>query len=223
MDSRRIEILETLSSHGALNQLNRLQAELSRKQAEVEEVRKRLDMAKQVESKGTDLTIQRAHLQQRLTEDHDDHTELLNEAIVMFEEFSRQISDHEGTLTIESTNNGPSFGITVDGKAGKGVRNMQTFCFDLMLTVLWRRKNLGPGFLIHDSHLFDGMDSRQVANVIELGASQAVASGFQYIVTLNSDQLESAEFSDDFDPMLFRNPVNLTDKFETGGLFGMKI
>jgi uncharacterized protein YydD (DUF2326 family) len=223
MDSRRIEILETLSSHGALNQLNRLQTELSRKQAEVEEVRKRLDMAKQVESKGTDLTIQRAHLQQRLTEDHDDHTEFLNEAIVMFEEYSRQISDHEGTLTIESTNNGPSFGITVDGKAGKGVRNMQTFCFDLMLTVLWHRKNLGPGFLIHDSHLFDGMDSRQVANVIELGASEALANGFQYIVTLNSDQLESAEFSHTFDPDCFRNPVNLTDKFESGGLFGIKL
>ena len=97
---------------------------------------------------------------------------------------------------------------------------MQTFCFDLMLAVLWRRKKLGPGFLIHDSHLFDGMDSRQVANAIELGASQAIANQFQYIVTLNSDQLESAEFSDNFIPDEYMNPVHLTDKYETGGLFG---
>jgi len=223
MDTRRVQIIETLSSHGALDQMNRLQTELTRKQAEVEEVRRRLDMAKQVESMGTELTIQRAHLQQRLTQDIEDHADLLNEAIVIFEDFSRQISDHEGTLTIASTDNGPKFDIKVEGKKSKGVRNMQTFCFDLMLSVLWSRKKIGPGFLVHDSHLFDGMDSRQVANVLELGAAQAADNNFQYIVTLNSDQLESAEFSMNFNPQLFINPVQLTDKLETGGLFGRRI
>ena len=100
---------------------------------------------------------------------------------------------------------------------------MQTFCFDLMLSVLWSLKGLGPGFLVHDSHLFDGMDSRQVANVLELGAATANKHGFQYIVTINSDQLEAAEFSDSFDSDDFRNPVELTDKNETGGIFGMRI
>ncbi|QDU48438.1 ABC-three component system protein [Gimesia panareensis] len=223
LDKRRIQIIETLSSHGALDQMNRLQAELSRKQADVEEVRKRLEMAKQIESKGTELTIERAHLQQRLTQDLEDQTELLNEAIVIFEDFSRQISDHEGTLTIESTENGPKFDIKVEGKKSKGVRNMQTFCFDMMLSVLWSQKKLGPGFLVHDSHLFDGMDSRQVANALELGANQAAECGFQYLVTLNSDQLKSAEFSADFNPDRFINPVELSDKSKTGGLFGQRI
>ena len=222
-DVRRIEILETLSAHGALDQFNRLQSELSRQQAEVEELRKRLEMAKRVESKDTELKIERGQLKQRLSQDLDDRSEILNEAVLLFEEFSQEISDHEGTLSVESTENGPEFSISVEGKRSKGIRSMQIFAFDLMLVVLWTRNNSGPGFLIHDSHLFDGMDSRQVANAIELGARQSQATGFQYILTMNSNDLDSAEFSSEFDPSPFLNPVRLSDKHETGGLFGMRI
>ena len=93
----------------------------------------------------------------------------------------------------------------------------------MMLAVLWARRQLGPGFLIHDSHLFDGMDSRQIAKAIEIGAEQAAANDFQYIVTLNSDVLGAAEFSQGFNPEQFVNPVRLTDATATGGLFGMRV
>lgn len=222
-DARRIEILETLSAHGALDQFNRLQSELSRQQAEVEELRKRLEMAKRVESKDTELKIERGQLKQRLSQDLDDRSELLNEAVLLFEEFSQEISDHEGTLSVESTENGPEFSISVEGKRSKGIRSMQIFAFDLMLAVLWTRNRSGPGFLVHDSHLFDGMDSRQVANAIELGARQSQTTGFQYILTMNSNDLDAAEFSKDFESTPFLNPVRLSDKHETGGLFGMRI
>ena len=43
--------------------------------------------------------------------------------------------------------------------------NTIIFCFDLMLADLATRRGLSPGFLIHDSHLFDGVDERQVAKV----------------------------------------------------------
>jgi uncharacterized protein YydD (DUF2326 family) len=100
---------------------------------------------------------------------------------------------------------------------------MQIFCFDMTLAVLWSMRKLGPGFLIHDSHLFDGMDSRQVARAIEIGASQSKQHGFQYIVCINSDQLRSAEFAKGFDPTAYRNPVEITDASETGGIFGIRV
>lgn len=100
---------------------------------------------------------------------------------------------------------------------------MQIFCFDMTLAVLWAKKEQGPGFLIHDSHIFDGMDSRQVGTAIEIGAEQAGLHGFQYIVTINSDQLDSAEFSEEFKVSKFRNSVEINDKSETGGIFGMRI
>ena len=223
LDSRRIEIIETLTSYGAIDQLNKLQSEHTRLQADVEELRKRLEMARQVETSSTNLTIERAQIKQAFERDHNEHEGLLREAILVFEEFSRQISDHEGSLTIDVTDNGPEFTIEVEGGRSVGIRNMQIFCFDLTLAVLWAKQQKGPGFLVHDSHLFDGMDSRQIANAIEMGATHSMENGFQYIITLNSDVLPVEEFSDGFDISEFVNSVRLSDESETGGLFGCRI
>ncbi len=43
---------------------------------------------------------------------------------------------------------------------------MQIFSFDMMLIVLCQKRGIGPGYLIHDSHLFDGMDTRQIAKAL---------------------------------------------------------
>ena len=223
IDARRLELMHTLSSHGAIDQLNRLQEEWSREQANVEALQKKLDMAKQLEIQETELTIERAKVRRRLSQDIEDRSDALNEAIVTFEDFSKSISDHEGSLVIDPTDNGPDFDVRVEGGESRGIRNMQIFCFDMTLAVIWSRRGEGPGFLIHDSHLFDGMDSRQIAKAIEIGAEQAQANGFQYIVTLNSDVLESAEFSPKFDPSVYKNPVEISDATETGGLFGVRV
>ncbi len=66
LDVRRREIMNLLSSYGALDQYTKLQSELSRLQAEVLELRKRLELAVQVEEKKTELTIERARIQQEL-------------------------------------------------------------------------------------------------------------------------------------------------------------
>jgi uncharacterized protein YydD (DUF2326 family) len=223
MDSRRMEILNSLASHGALDQMNRLQEEWSRQHAEVEELRKKMKMARLLESQSNELTIERAKLHQRLSHDLDEREDLLNEAIVTFEEFSQRISDHEGSLVVAPTDNGPQFEIKVEGGESKGIRNMQIFCFDLTVAVLWARRRLGPGFLVHDSHLFDGMDSRQIGKAIEIGAKEANEQGFQYIVTMNSDVLKAAEFTTGFNVREFINPVSLSDANEIGGLFGARI
>ncbi|MFE0201047.1 DUF2326 domain-containing protein [[Kitasatospora] papulosa] len=47
---------------------------------------------------------------------------------------------------------------------------MAIFGFDLALAVLAHRHGRGPDFLIHDSHLYDGVDERQVARALALAA-----------------------------------------------------
>ena len=223
-DVRRKEIMHTLNSHGALDQYSRLQEELTRQQATVEELKKKVALAKQLDSESTELTIERAQIRKKLIADLDEKSDSLNESILVFEEFSKRISDHEGSLVIEPKDNGPEFSVNVEGKESKGIRSMQIFCFDMTLAVLWtKRESGGPGFLIHDSHLFDGMDSRQVAKAIEIGAEQADKNGFQYIVCINSDQLDAAEFTNGFDPTRYRNPVEITDATDDGGIFGTRI
>ncbi len=223
LDSRRREIMKVLSSHGAIDQMIKLEEERSRLFSFADELKKRLEVTKKLESTKTELTIERAQVKQRISIDHAEHDEVLRDAILIFEELSREISDHEGSLEVDVSDNGPTFRIKVEGGRSVGIRNMQIFCFDMMLSIIWAKRNLGPGFLIHDSHLFDGMDSRQVAKAIEIGEAKSREHNFQYIITMNSDQVPRNEFKSEFEFDRFVNPVQLSDKNETGGLFGMRI
>lgn len=223
LDSRRREIMKVLSSHGAIDQMVRLEEERSRLFSFVDDLKNRLEVTNKLESTKTELTIDRAQVKQRISLDHNDHEEVLREAILIFEELSREISDHEGSLEVDVSDNGPTFKIKVEGGRSVGIRNMQIFCFDMMLSIIWAKRNRGPGFLIHDSHLFDGMDSRQVAKAIEIGEAKSREHKFQYIITMNSDQVPRNEFKPEFEFDRFVNPVQLSDENETGGLFGMRI
>lgn len=222
-EKRRVEIFNILDSHGAIDQLQKLEAERIRLGGNVEELRRRLDTAVLIDESKAKMTIERGQVQQAIFVDHREHDSLIRESILIFEEFSKTISDHEGSLTVDVTDNGPYFSVEVEGGRSVGIRNMQVFCFDLMLSVLWARRGKGPGFLFHDSHLFDGVDSRQVASAIQLAQRVALENEFQYIVTMNSDAIPWDEFDTDFDFKAFVNPVRLTDANEDGGIFGMRI
>jgi len=79
---------------------------------------------------------------------------------------------------------------------------------------------MGPGFLVHDSHLFDGVDTRQIGRALAVGGRLAEEIGFQYLVTLNSDVLSEIPESFKLDDYLL--PQRLTDATLDGGLFGMR-
>jgi uncharacterized protein YydD (DUF2326 family) len=98
---------------------------------------------------------------------------------------------------------------------------MEIFCFDMMLQRMCARQKIGPGFLIHDSHLFDGVDPRQTARALAVGARLAEEIGFQYIVTLNSDVLAEVS-SADFNVDSYLVPQRLTDATADGGLLGIR-
>ncbi len=88
---------------------------------------------------------------------------------------------------------------------------------------LCSQRNMGPGFLVHDSHLFDGVDERQVATALRLGAKIAEEENFQYIVTMNSDALpEPLTDGNGFALEEYVLSVRLTDATEEGGLFGVR-
>ena len=222
LDVRRREIMGILRSGGALEHYTRLQEEAGRAEADTEGLRQRLVTAEQIESTKAELDIERARLLRALQADLHERQELISEAILVFEELSNALYERAGSLTISATANGPIIDVRIDAQRSKGITNMQIFCFDLMLADLATRRGLGPGFLIHDSHLFDGVDERQVAKALQLGADRAANTGYQYIVTMNSDALPSEGFPPAFDVRTFVIPTRLTDATETGGLFGVR-
>lgn len=221
LDTRRAEVMNLLQSHGALEQYAKLQAEAARKEAEVEALRQRFMAAEQLEGTKNELDIERNRLTLRLRRDFDEEKENLSAAILAFEETSKRLYESAGSMTIEETANGPVFGFPMQGSRSKGIKNMQIFCFDMMLMRLCASRGTGPRFLVHDSHLFDGVDGRQVISALKVGAEIAEELGFQYIVTMNEDDALK-EKADGFEIQDYVLPVVLTDAKDDGGLFGFR-
>ena len=222
LDERLGELMQILSSGKALEQYALLQQEHARQAARAEAVRQRLAAAETVELRSAELKLDRASLYQRLVADHHEQHDRITAAIRAFEHLSRNLYEQAGSLTIEPTERGPRVDVTIQGKRSKGITKMQIFCFDMMLMELCKARGIGPGFLVHDSHIFDGVDSRQVAKALEVGAERAERLGFQYLVLLNEDQLPRAIFRSGFEVDRYILDVRLTDATEDGGLFGTR-
>ena len=221
-DQRRRQVMEILRSGGALEHYTDLREELGRIEARSESLRERLELAERIERTKTEQDLERSRLVQVLRDDIREREEIVREAILRFESLSESLYERAGSLTIADTQTGPKFEVHIDAERSKGITNMQIFCFDLMLAELGARRGRSPGFLIHDSHLFDGVDERQVAKALQLGAERADRAGFQYIVTLNSDTMPREGFSKGFDVERYVVGTRLTDATDTGGLFGLR-
>lgn len=219
--TRRAEIMNILKSHGALEHYSMLQGELTKVQAKIEGIKQQFDLVEKLENGKTDLDIERARLIQRLRQDYTEQASLLKNAIITFEDISRELYENAGSLFISESSNGPTFEVKIQGRKSKGISNMQIFCFDMMLMRLCHTHGIGPGFLVHDSHIFDGVDERQIAKAIEFAIKEVERSKFQYIITMNSDSLpkihqEGINLAD------YVLPTRLTDATDEGGLFGVR-
>lgn len=221
LDERRTEIMRMLKSHGALDHFTELQSEVGRLESEVKSLRQRFEAAEKLEGIKSELEIERNRLLLRLRRDFTEQKERLSEAILAYEQTSRRLYKDAGSMLVDETSNGPTFSFPIHGSRSKGIKNMQIFCFDMMLMRLCAKRGIGPGFLIHDSHLFDGVDGRQVISALRVGAETAEELGFQYIVTMNEDDAFK-EKEEGFDLNDYILGIKLTDATENGGLFGIR-
>ena len=221
LDARRRQIMRILQTGKALDSYNALRDEVSRSEADVEILRQRLDFAEKLERTKVDLGVEKAQIAKALKEDIVERADRIREAVLTFETLSQSLYEKAGSLEISDSPNGPLFEIKIDSQRSKGISNMQIFCFDMMLMELGMRHKRCPGFLVHDSHLFDGVDSRQIVKALQIGARHAAKIGFQYLITMNSDAMPTQGFDGDFDISQYILPVKLTDAIDTGGLFGL--
>ena len=93
--------------------------------------------------------------------------------------------------------------------------------YDLVTSSIWSDSQSRPGFLIHDSLVFEGVDERQVAGALQLAQQVATAKGIQYICMLNSDQVPTHDLPDEFNLRSFTRLV-LNDQPETASLLGIR-
>jgi uncharacterized protein YydD (DUF2326 family) len=220
-DNERSEILTLLQSHGALDQYMKFQGELSKLEAELTLLKKKLEATSNLDDKKTSLKIDRHNLQRKMRIDYSERDKAISNAIITFADISSNLYDEPGKFIIDPTVNGPKFEFDIPGKKSTGKTKMQIFCFDMMLMSLWANEHYRPKLLIHDSIIFDGVDERQIAKALVLGAEMAERYNFQYIVTMNSDDMPDMSKYPNFQVSNYRVNLDITDT-PSGGLFGFR-
>jgi uncharacterized protein YydD (DUF2326 family) len=223
LGEEQANLLRVLNEGGALEALTALQQALAREQAGLEALRHRFEAAQTLEASARQITAQRLELQQAVTTDLDEREQQTEEATLLFSQYAQRLygEGREAYLAIEAGRSSLQIRPHIHSDDSRGIGNMVIFCFDLTIAVLAHRHNRGPDFLIHDSHLFDGVDDRQLAAALKLAAEVADDEGLQYIATINSDTLDQARRRD-FDPNPYLRQPRLTDALDTGGLFGFR-
>jgi uncharacterized protein YydD (DUF2326 family) len=222
LSDRRARLMAVLGEHGALDEFQRLQELHNEKVGELERVRGQLEQLQRFEEELSRVRLARDQLVLDARTAFQERRAIWSEAVDVFGANTAALYEEPGRLAVNvNEQGGLNLGVDIPRGQSQGVQEMTVFCYDLMLAELWSRRDASPGFLIHDSTIFDGVDERQVARALQLAASKSQEHGFQYVCLMNSDAVPRDEFDEGF---AFDDYVvlELSDLGEGGGLFGIR-
>ncbi|CAO4145463.1 hypothetical protein LPLAFNJD_LOCUS1947 [Methylorubrum aminovorans] len=223
-DAERAAILKNLEGKGAFEDLMHLREDLGLLSSRAETLRSKLQHATRLENAVTQIKLEGAALELELQEELKRQEEAIRRATVLVDEAIGELyDDRTGNLIIDASKGGLGIAIAIQGGGNLGgIDMMKIFCFDMMLLQMAaERFDGGPRFVLHDSHLFDGVDARQVRRAVTYGSTVAGRVKSQYLVAMNSDEYDRSALSTDPAVEAAVLPVRLTDG-ETGGLFGFR-
>lgn len=221
LGDEQAELLRTLHEGGALDAFTGLQEQLSIARSELQTITDRFETAKQLEATQTEIRFERSKLQQEISRDLTEREPHIEEINILFQRFATALygPGREAFVDIRALDTSLHISPHIGGENSQGIGKMVIFCFDLTCAVLAHRNGRGPSFIVHDSHLFDGVDERQVGEALKLAAIVCAEEGIQYIATMNSDDLSKAAAYDSTVEEDIIEP-RLTDAYDDGGLFG---
>ena len=221
MDERRAQLLEVLSTHGALQEHVQLRDLHLDTVSKLREIDSRIANLRRFDEGKSDVKVRKEFHLQDMRRELLERQSVKDQAVEFFDSNFQALYGTAGDLVLEVAESGFRFDVEIPRSGSHGVSNMNIFCYDLTLAQLWSRRRPSPGFLIHDSTIFDGVDERQIALALELAQREAESHGFQYVCALNSDTVPYGDFSEGFDLGEFVR-LRLTDESEEGGLLGIR-
>lgn len=219
---RRASLLSILQTHKALDEYTALQTRHLEAVASVNELEARLASLRDVQAGQSQVRLEREQLFQRTLEEDRERAAQKARAQALFQENTQFLyGPPPAALIIEATKTGYKFDIEMRRTGSTGVEHMKVFAYDLALAQLWARHSHSPGFLVHDSSVFDGVDERQRALALQRAAGSAAEFGHQYICTFNSDMIPESDFPAGFslDPFV---RLRLTDSDPAGSFLGFR-
>lgn len=201
--NQRNSILSTLNTHGALDDFARQQDKLLQVGQKLKAIEHRLEEISNMAQTKKDLKLDRNLLDSKIARDFEEARTRWEKAVTYFSENTKALYNEPGKLILNFTENGKitdnayKFEIEMPKSKSEGVGKMKIYSYDLMLVHLFCEESL-IDFLIHDSGVYDAVDSRQRAHALEYANKKGLESGFQYICALNSDMLPINDFSKNF-------------------------
>lgn len=221
--------LKILQSGIAAERITLLQSELNQLEAEKFNLETQIPKLRDNASEKKRLKQEIDEIVENIGLDVMQRVETRKLAVTIFANVSNHLYDRPGKLILGKSERDAGLIIDTDieGKKSGGKNHMQVFCFDWTLTHMAHRHSKHPGFLIHDSHIFDGVDGRQIGLALKYAKEMCEKLDLQYIVALNSDDLQKVRNEEEisgeelFDPNPYVNPVKLSDQ-PNGGLFGIR-
>lgn len=220
---KRAELISILDTHSALDEYNHIQNRKNEVKRKLENVKSALDRLNQFEENKSNIKIKLEELMQNSRQDLHERSEVVDKAVSLFNKYSNYLYSNAGTLSINIDKSGYKYKVDIKSSQSQGIQYMKVFCYDLTYTAIQSDNNRSL-FLIHDSTIFDGVDERQVAKAIELAYTESELKGYQYICTINSDNIPYRDFSANFKEK-FLESVRLTlkDGDEKDSLLGFRV
>lgn len=217
----RASVMNVLQTHGALDEYTALQTRHMDTVNELNAVSTMIENLKTFESGQIEVKIAQEMLHLKARQDYEERKPIREKAITLFNSYSERLYNAPGRLVLDVRPTGFHFDVEIERSGSAGIDNMKIFCYDLTLAALWAERTPSPRVLIHDSTIFDGVDERQRAIALQLAAEESERAGFQYICTLNSDNVPWREFPPSFNLGKYVR-LQLTDATVDGCLMGMR-
>lgn len=218
--NERSNIMCILNTHGALEEFNVLQNMLLEKKQKLSEINNQISKINEIDTKKQIIKEDKIELNAKIKRDYEDSRPNWEKAVKIFNENSFALYNTPGDLIIDVSDKGYAFNVEIKKSDSEGISKMKIFCYDLMLVDINAKKQK-IDFLVHDSTIFDSVDSRQRALALQYAHEKAVKDNFQYICNFNSDMIPFDDFKGDFDLDEFIR-LRLTDKDPSGSLFGFE-
>lgn len=221
LTKQRAVSLEILQTHGALQEVTKLQERNAHASGELSRVQSNIDELKSLSRRKRGIKEEKSEALKMAEQDHEERRQMWEEAIRLFNDNSQALYETPGKLVIDIGDSGYSYKVDIERSGSEGIDKMKIFCFDLALLQLQLERQDRIDFLIHDTLMFDAVDPRQRARALERADQVTKAANSQYICTMNSDMIPRSDFSDEFD---FDKSVRLTltDATPAGSLLGIR-
>jgi len=116
------------------------------------------------------------------------------------------------------------FDVRIEADGSDGINAVKLFCYDL--SVVTAQQNHSMSFIFHDSRLFSDIDPRQRAVLFKTALNQSLKNNYQYIATVNQDQLDALRYElseDEYNELLQCTVLHLQDDGQESKLLGIQV